>query len=77
MGMYLRPLNCLFKNNWGGKLYVMYVLSTPTPPFSGLHLHHMEVPGLGVESELQLPATATAIAMRDLSHAYNLYCSQQ
>ena len=26
----------------------------------GLHPQHMEVPGLGVESELQKPATATA-----------------
>ena len=25
--------------------------------FLGLHLQHMEVPGIGVESELQLPAT--------------------
>ena len=28
--------------------------------FLGLHLQHMEVPKLGVELELQLPATATA-----------------
>ena len=28
--------------------------------FLGLHLQHMEVPRQGVESELQLPATATA-----------------
>ena len=28
--------------------------------FLGLHLQHMEVPRLGVESELQLLATATA-----------------
>ena len=28
--------------------------------FLGLHLQHMEVPRLGVESELQLPAYATA-----------------
>ena len=30
--------------------------------FSELHLQHMEVPKLGVESELQLPAYATATA---------------
>ena len=30
--------------------------------FLRLHLQHMEVPGLGVESELQLPAHATATA---------------
>ena len=33
--------------------------------FSGLHLWHMEVPRLVVQSELQLPAYTTAIAMPD------------
>ena len=36
--------------------------------FLGAHLQHMEVPGLGAESELQLWAYATATAMPDLSH---------
>ena len=31
----------------------------------GPHLWHMEVPRLGVESELQLPAYTTATAMQD------------
>ena len=31
-----------------------------------LHLRQMEIPGLGVESELQLPAYATAMATPDL-----------
>ena len=31
--------------------------------FLGPHPRHMEVPRLGVESELQLPAYATATAM--------------
>ena len=31
----------------------------------GLHLRHMEVPRLGVKSELQLPAYTTAAAMPD------------
>ena len=35
--------------------------------FLGPHLQHMEVPRLGVESEQQLPAYATATAMLDLS----------
>ena len=35
--------------------------------FLGLHPWHMEVPSLGAESELQLPAYATATAMPDLS----------
>ena len=30
----------------------------------------MDVPGLGVQSELQLPAYATATAMWDPSHTY-------
>ena len=43
--------------------------------FGGQHLQHMEVPRLGVESELQLPAYATATAMQDLSHICDLYHS--
>ena len=46
--------------------------------FSGLHLQHMEVPRLGVESELQLPAYTTATATPDPSHVFNIHhCSQQ
>ena len=41
--------------------------------FFGLHPQHMEVPRLGVTSELHLPATATAIATRDRSHVRNLH----
>ena len=41
----------------------------------GLVLQHMEVPRLGVESELRLPAYATATG--DLSHICNLHCSFQ
>ena len=33
----------------------------------GPHTRHMEVPRLGVEKELQLPAYTTATATRDLS----------
>ena len=33
--------------------------------FLGPHLQHMEVPRLGVKSELQLPAYASATAMLD------------
>ena len=32
----------------------------------------MEVPGLGIELELQLPAYTTATAMQDLSHLCDL-----
>ena len=43
----------------------------------GLHPQHMDIPRLGVESELQLPAyaTATATTMPDLSHICDLYHS--
>ena len=40
--------------------------------FLGPLLWHMEVPGLGVESELQLPAYTTAIATQDPSHVCDL-----
>ena len=45
--------------------------------FSGPHLRHMEVPRLGVESELQLPAYTTATATRDPSHVCHLHHSSQ
>ena len=35
--------------------------------FLGPHMWHMEVPRIGVELELQLPAYTTATAMRDLT----------
>ena len=38
-------------------------------------LQHMEVPRLGVELELQLPAYVTAIATPDLSHICDLHHS--
>ena len=37
----------------------------------------MEVPRLEVKSELQLPATATATAMPDLSLVFDLYHGSQ
>ena len=47
--------------------------------FLGPHLWHMEVPRLGVELELQLPAYATAIATetQDLSPVCDLHHSSQ
>ena len=39
--------------------------------FLQMHLQHMEVPRLGVKSELQLQAYTTAIATLDLSHICN------
>ena len=46
-------------------------------PFLGPLLRHMEVPWLGVESELQLRAYTRATAMQDLSCTFNLYHSSQ
>ena len=43
--------------------------------FLGPHLWHMEVPRLGVESELQLLTYTTAIAMPDPSCICELHCS--
>ena len=40
--------------------------------FLGLHSWHVEIPRLGVESELQLPAYTTATAMPDLSRIFDL-----
>ena len=45
--------------------------------FLGPYSWHMEVPRLGVESELQLLACTTAIATPDLSLICNLHCSSQ
>ena len=43
--------------------------------FLGPHPQHMEVPRLGVESELQLLAYTTATAMPDPSHICDLHHS--
>ena len=43
--------------------------------FKGLHTWHMEVPTLGVESELQVPAYATATATWDPRHVCDLHHS--
>ena len=45
--------------------------------FLGPHLWHMEVSIEGAESELQLPAYTTAIAMQNLSHICDLHHSSQ
>ena len=42
-----------------------------------LFFFSLEVPRLVVESELQLPAYATASAMRDPSQVYDLHHSSQ
>ena len=45
--------------------------------FLGLHLMDMEIPSLGVKSELQLLAYTTGIAVPDPNHIFNLLCSLQ
>ena len=45
--------------------------------FLGLQVQHVEVPRLGVESELQLPAYTTATAVRDPSCICDLCCSSR
>ena len=45
--------------------------------FLGLHLRHTEVPRLGVQAELQLPAYATAAATRDPSRVCDLHHSSR
>ena len=50
-------------------IYLFYFLES--------HLRHMEVPRLGVKSELQLLAYATATATRNLSHVCDLPHSLQ
>ena len=45
--------------------------------FLGPHLQHMEVPRLGVKSELQLPADTTATAVLDLSRVCDPHHSSQ
>ena len=42
-----------------------------------MHPQHMEVPWLGVESELQLPAYTTTTATQDLSLICDLHHSSQ
>ena len=61
-------------------LHVLFSLPG-TPFFSfcilGLHLQDMEVPRLGVKSDLQPPAYTTATATWDPSHVYDLHHSSQ
>ena len=45
--------------------------------FLGPHLQHMEVPRLGVESQLELQAYTTTMSTRDLSLICDLHCSLQ
>ena len=65
-----------FSRHWGAsssfsRLFYFYFIFC----FLGLHLWHMEVPRLGAESELKLPASTTAAG--DPSCIYNLHHSSR
>ena len=65
---------------WAKNSYIYSIIKKSTIKkkfFLGPHLWHMEVPRVGVELELQLPALATATARRDLSHVCDLHHSSQ
>ena len=62
--VFLRALFCshaksVFNICWYSFCFILIFL------FLGLYMRHMEVPRLGVKSELQLPAYAAATAMPD------------
>ena len=67
--IYFRHISFMF--NCYFYLYFVY-LFTYLFCFLGPHPWHKEVPKLGVKSEPQLPAYATAIAMQDLSRIFDL-----
>ena len=56
-------------------IFCLFVLSCFV--FLGPHPQHMEVPRLGVQPELQLPAYTTVTATPDLSHVCNLHPSSR
>uniref|UniRef100_A0A8D0PQP5 Uncharacterized protein n=1 Tax=Sus scrofa TaxID=9823 RepID=A0A8D0PQP5_PIG len=58
-------------------LYTLYYFIYLFICFFGPHPWHIEVPRLGVKSELQLPAYATATATQDLSHVCDLHHSSR
>ena len=70
-------VGCLWKNVCSDSLLTFFSFFFFC--FLGLHLWHIEVPRLGVESELQLwastTATATATAVQDPSHTCDLHHS--
>ena len=68
----VRPFNCHQTNKWEILSQCSFYLFNF---FLGPHPWHIEVPILGVELELQLPAYATATEMPDLSHVCDLHHS--
>ena len=68
-------LGCGKENNGLGFIAIITIDFIYLFCFLGLHPWHMEVPGLGVEAELQLLATVTAIATWDPSCVCSLHHS--
>ena len=61
-------------------IFSLCTCPNPSPPpffFFQLHMQHIEVPRLGVESELQLLAYTTVTAAPDPSHICCLHLSSQ
>ena len=56
-------------------IYVLFWVLVLVFCLLGLHLEHMEVPGIGVKSELKLLAFAIATAMQDPNHVCDLHHS--
>ena len=66
-----------YQNSSTTVAWILNCLGTLFFFFLGLHLRHMEVPRLGVQSELQLLAYITTTEMPDLSHVCDLHHSSQ
>ena len=60
-------------NNAGRQVFLVFVLVWFGFVLLGPHTWHMEVPRLGVESELQLPDYTTATATPDRSLIFDLH----
>ena len=72
------PINFIYKNTFNRTDLACrhsWLTFAGTFFFLGPHPWHMEVPKLGFESELQMPAYATATAAPDLSHICDLHHS--
>ena len=66
----VEPLECLLELLFCFLFYSFFLFC-----FLGLQLWHMEIPRIGVESELQLLAYTTATVMQDPSHVCDLHLS--
>ena len=66
---------CRKKNGERKRIEIDSIICLFVCLFLGPHLQHVEIPGLGVESELQMPAYTSATATQDPSRICNLCCS--